>query len=78
MPLFCISRKAKGPMGLLKNLVEHRGIEPLTSGLQILHDAYMTWNDIMIIAFNQVFYRLQSADYQSNMVHFRGTFFDIM
>ena len=27
-------RKIKGPIGLLKNLVEHRGIEPLTSGLQ--------------------------------------------
>lgn len=33
-PLLFAHKTTKGPKGLLENLVEHRGIEPLTSGLQ--------------------------------------------
>ena len=49
-------RKTGQPINWLacEYLVEHRGIEPLTSGLQILHDTWFTWHFMMIILCNSI------------------------
>jgi len=57
-----------------ENLVEHRGIEPLTSGLQILLDTHLSWCFIMIIAFKQPIYHLRLKVLRRNMVAFCGHF----